>query len=78
MTTREHTKLDLMIFAINSDFFGYGSSCKKRSNGYYIAIVDEETYIFSGKELASQWDNLDKYDQKSIIAYFAEKELGLN
>lgn len=80
MTTREHTKLDLMVFAINNDFFGYGSSCKKRSDGRYVSIIDGDKYVDSGKGLASQWDTLDEIDKTNILEYFAEKELkvGIN
>lgn len=75
MTTREHTKLDLMIFAIRNDFFGYGSSCEKRSDGRYVSIVDCEKYINSGKQLANEWDKIDESDKKNILKYFYEKEL---
>lgn len=77
MTTREHTKLDLMVFAINNDFFGYGSSCKKRTDGHYVSIVDGEKSVDSGKGLASQWDTLDENDKKNILEYFCEKELNV-
>ena len=77
MTTREHTKLDLMVFAINHDFFGYGSICEKRSDGRYVSIVDGEKYVDSGRGLASQWDTLDENEKKDIIAYFCEKELNV-
>ena len=78
MTTREHTKLDLMVFAINHDFFGYGSICEKRPDGRYVSIVDGEKYVDSGRGLASQWDTLDENEKKDIIAYFCEKELNVS
>lgn len=80
MTSREHLKLELMVFATNNDFFGYGSSCKKRSDGRWVSIVDCEEYVFSGKSLAAQWDELDEHEQKDILEYFAKKELkvGIN
>lgn len=80
MTSREHLKLELMVFAINNDFFGYGSICEKRSDGRWISIVDGEKCVDSGKGLASQWDTLKEDDKKNILEYFAEKELkvGIN
>lgn len=80
MTSREHLKLELMVFAINNDFFGYGSVCNKQANGRWVSIVDGEKYVDSGKGLASQWDTLDEDDKKNILEYFAEKELkvGIN
>ena len=80
MTSREHLKLELMVFAINNDFFGYGSVCAKQANGRWVSIVDGEKYIDSGKCLASQWDTLEEDDKKNILEYFAEKELkvGIN
>lgn len=80
MTSREHLKLELMVFAINNDFFGYGSVCNKQANGRWISIVDGEKRVDSGKGLASQWDSLEEEDKKNILEYFAEKELkvGIN
>lgn len=80
MTSREHLKLELMVFATNADFFGYGSTCKRRSDGRWVSIVDGEKYVNSGKGLAAQWDILEEEDKKNILEYFAEKELkvGIN
>lgn len=75
MTNREHTKLDLMIFAIKNDFFGYGSTCEKRSDGRYVSKIEGDIYIESGKTLASHWDEIDDTDKQNILEYFAEKEL---
>ena len=73
-------KLELMVFAINNDFFGYGSVCTKQANGRWVSIVDCEKYVDSGKSLAAQWDTLEEEDKKNILEYFAEKELkvGIN
>lgn len=75
MTTREHTKLDLMVFAINNDFFGYGSKCYKRKDGRYVSIVDCERAVYSGKALADEWDTLDSQERTDIIEEFAKNEL---
>lgn len=77
MNSKDHLKKELMVFAINSDFFGYGSRCYKRSDGRYVSIVDCETAIYSGKQLADEWDTLDQKDKEDIIRYFSEKELGV-
>lgn len=80
MTSREHLKLELMVFAIDNDFFGYGSICYKRSDGRWVSIVDCEKYVYSGKQLAAEWDALDEDDKKNILEYYSEKELkvGIN
>ena len=78
MTTREHLKLDLMVFAINHDFFGYGSICSKQANGRWVSIVDGERIVESGKQLAADWDTLEEDDKKNILEYFAKEELKLD
>ena len=78
MTTREHLKLDLMVFAINHDFFGYGSICSKQANGRWVSIVDGEKFVESGKQLAADWDTLEEDDKKNILEYFAKEELKLD
>lgn len=77
MTPREYLKLDLMIFAINRDFFGYGSNCYKRKDHYYVVETDGERFIYSAKDLASQWDLVDEDDKVNILDYFRKKELGI-
>ena len=76
MTAREHLKLELMVFATNNDFFGYGSSCKK-IGGHWVSIVDAEKYTFTGKQMADQWDELPIEDRKDIYLCFGKKELGI-
>ena len=80
MTSREHLKLELMVFAINNDFFGYGSVCNKQKNGRWVSIIDGEKRVDSAKSLAANWDTLDEEDKKNILEYFAQKELkvGIN
>lgn len=75
MNSLDHLKKELMAFAIDNDFFGYGSRCYKRSDGRYVSIVDGEREIYSGKELAAEWDTLDLDDKQNIIRYFSEREL---
>lgn len=78
MTSREHLKKELMVYGIQNDYFGYGSSCKKRSDGKYVTIVDGERYEFTGKELADQWDTLEPNDKKDILESFSERELNVS
>lgn len=75
MNSLDHLKKELMVFAIDHDFFGYGSRCYKRSDGRYVSIVDGEKAIYSGKDLATEWDTLDLDDKQNIIRYFSEREL---
>lgn len=77
MDSLDRLKKELMVFAIDNDFFGYGSRCYKRSDGRYVSIVDGEREIYSGRELAAEWDMVDLDDKKDIIRYFSERELGV-
>lgn len=76
MTPVQTFKKELMIFAIKNDFFGYGSTCYKRSDGKYISIVDCERYEHTAHQLAEEFDTLDNAEKINIINYYAEKELG--
>lgn len=76
MTRKEGIKTELMAFAIDHDFFGYGSTCYKRKDGKYVSIVDCERYVYTSKELANDFDTLDPEEKFNIISYYAEKELG--
>ena len=64
-----------MIFAIDHDFFAYGSSCKKMKNGKYRAHVEGEDYDYTLHQLAEEFDTIDDLDKKNIIDYYYEKEL---
>lgn len=75
MTSKDYLKLELMTFAINHDFFGYGSSCTKRSDGKYISIVDCERYEYTGKQLADEFDTIDDEEKKNIIDYYFQLKL---
>lgn len=73
MTSREHLKLELMVFAINHDFFGYGSQCYRQSDGRWVSIVDCEKFTYSGKQLAEEFDSLDDGEKEEIVnCYFLE------
>lgn len=78
MTSREYLKLELMVYAIRNDYFGYGSSCEKRKDGRWISIVDCERTVYSGKQLAAEWDMLEERDRKNILRFFAKDELKLD
>ena len=75
ITLKKALKAELMIFGINNDFFGYGSTCTKRSDNKYIVIVDGERGVYTATELAGQFDVIDEDDKKNIIDTYYEKEL---
>ncbi len=75
MTSKDYLKLELMVFAIRNDYFGYGSVCKKQANGYWVTIVDGEKFIESSSKLASNWDTLEPKDKVEIINAYFEKDL---
>ena len=79
MTHKEHLKLELMFYGINHDYFGYGSRCYKRSDNKYIAEVDGERFVYTGKQLAAQWDQLDDLLVQAFIVkdYFKDEGLPL-
>lgn len=77
MTHTEIIKLELMIHGINMGFFAYGGMCRKRSDGKYESIVDGEKYIFSGKELASQFDDIEECEQAEIIESFFKNNFNI-
>lgn len=75
MTSKDHLKLELMVYAVNADVFGYGSQCYKRSDGKWISIVDGERFEQSGKELADNFDTLPVEEQKLILDYYFDEVL---
>lgn len=78
MTSREYLKLELMVYAIKSDYFGYGSICEKRKDGRWISIVDGEKTVYSSSQLAAEWDMLYESDRKDILRFFIKDELKIN
>lgn len=78
MTSREHLKLELMVYAIKNDYFGYGSICEKKKDGRWVSIVDGEKTVYSGKQLAAEWDMLYESDRKDILRFFIKDELKIN
>ena len=72
MTHEERLARDAMVFAINHDFFGYGSTCKRVGTSTYLSIVDEEKTYYSGMKLAKEFKKLKKSLQKDIFVEFYE------
>ena len=78
MTGKEHVKVELMVYAIKHDYFGYGSECYRKSNGQWVSIVDGEKTICSGKQLASDFDTLDFDTKEDIVKdYFRYEIIGV-
>jgi len=77
MTFKEQLKLELMVFAINNDFFGYGSTCSKKDNGRYISIVDGEKFSYTATNLAKEFDTLDEKQKLEILEDYYKEELKL-
>lgn len=75
MSGLERVKAEMMLFAINNDYFGYGSIIKKQNNGTYKASVEGETYTLSLKQLAKDWDNLEQLERQSIAEDYINSEL---
>ncbi len=75
MTHQDHLKVELMVFAIKHDFFGYGSQIWKRKDGKYVCIVDGERSVCTCKDLISDFDTIDGYILEDIMNYYLEKEL---
>lgn len=67
MTFKKRLKKELMVFAINHDYFGYGSSCIKRSDGKYISYVDGEKAVYTATQLAEEYDGLEEELKKTLI-----------
>lgn len=59
-------KTQLMAYAINHDYFGFCSKCECK-NGVYYSYVDEQKTKYSAKQLAEEWDGLDKQLKKEIL-----------
>lgn len=73
MTFKEQLKKELIVHAINQDFFGYGSKCYRQANGKWVSIVDCEKFIYSSKQLAEEFDTLEPQIKKEIVnSYFDE------
>lgn len=74
LTDEQIVKKELMIFAIEHDFFAYGSTIKQRSDRKYVAWVDAEKYVYTGEQLAADWDQLGYDEKKEIVdCYFEDK-----
>ena len=80
----EIIKGDLALYALEHDFFGYGTIVVRHASGKYRAIVEGEVYYLTLKDLAKQFDELDDYDRRDIIEAYAkdillqDKDLQLN
>lgn len=69
-------KLELMTFAINNDFWEYGSRCYKRKDGKYIAIVDGERTTYTAKGLIKEFEGLEAKTKREILSYYYERIRG--
>ena len=72
MTFIKRLKKELMVFAINRDYFGYGSSCIKRSDGKYVSYVDGEKFVYTATQLAEEYDGIEEELKKAIIQEYFE------
>jgi len=72
MNRKDYLKLELMVFAITHDYFGYGSQCYKRKDGKWVSRVDGEKATYTSKQLADEFDNLLLSDQKEIFDLYFE------
>lgn len=70
------TKLDLVLYAIKADFFGYAGSVKEISNNKYKVYVDGDTTIMTKTELEDTWDSIDNIEKENIIIEYS-KDNGL-
>ena len=78
MTSQQHLKKEIMVYAISHDHFGYGSQCYRRADGKWICIVDGERYEYIGEGLAEQFDELDLEQKVDIIKDYFSDVLNIN
>ena len=70
------TKLDLVLYAIKADFFGYASNVKEISNNKYEVYVDGDTTVMTKTELEDTWNSIDNIEKENIIIEYS-KDNGL-
>ena len=75
MTSKEHLKKELILYALKNDFFSYGTLVKKWKNGKYHVYAEEGPYTFTAKDLVYQWDQLDNKTREDILNAYFEDEL---
>lgn len=74
MEIKTRFQADLMIYAIENDWFGYASHCDKLKNGKYKVIVDGIVSRCNLTELSQQWQELDTDTQQEIIDNYVEEK----
>ena len=67
MTTLKST---FMLYALNKDYFSYGTSIEKRKDGKYKVTTMEGTWYYTLKDLAYEWDLQDVGLKHIIINNF--------
>ena len=68
LTIEKKVKLDCMLTAITFDYFGYGSTIKKRKNHYYEAHIDGEKFIFTAHDLINDFDSITNDEREEVMS----------
>jgi hypothetical protein len=68
-------KIEMMVWAINRDYFGYGSSCTKLEDGKWASNIDGETFILTEEQMLQDWEGVAQNVKKDIQENFTKNKV---
>ena len=77
LTPKDYLKLELMLYAIDNDYFSYGSAYEKKNGRYYLDIEGEHN-VCTASELISDFDGLSDSIKKDIVENYIEDNIVKN
>ena len=67
-------KSTLMLYALNKDYFSYGTKIEEKNSRYKVETM-EGTWYYSRKDLAYEWDLQDNELKRIVLNDFIEHRL---
>ena len=77
MTPKEYLKAELMLYALENDYFAYGTLVTKLKNGKYKVIAEGETYYHTLHSLVEEFDLVDDDCKRDIVKDYYNEELSI-
>ena len=75
MNLSEYLKLELMLYALEYDYFDYGTVIEKHRNGRYTIYIDGEKISKSKSDLVKDFGELDNRMISEIIMGYTTDNL---
>lgn len=66
LTPKDYLKLELMLYGVEHDYFGYGSSYEKK-NGKYHIFIEGEHNVYTASQIVLDFDRLPDLLKKDIV-----------